>query len=68
MNSNIISISVSAAPTTLKMFKEAGWMANVTRIFDLKQDGSFVARFTGIYLLYAHVSTFYYFTYHSGSF
>ena len=43
---------------TLNIFKEANWMKNISQepIFDKTQDGAFIARHTGIYLLYAHVS------------
>ena len=46
---------------TLKIFKESSWMNNTAtdKLFDLKDDGTFVARHTGIYLLYAHVSAIY---------
>ena len=42
---------------TLNVFKEADWMKNVSQedLFDKRADGTFVARHTGIYLLYTHV-------------
>ena len=51
-------IPVDGSALTLNIFQEADWMKNISQepIFDKTKDGVFIARHTGIYLLYAHVS------------
>ncbi|XP_045199463.2 uncharacterized protein LOC123553843 isoform X4 [Mercenaria mercenaria] len=47
----------TAAPLTLRFFKEADWMENSTavKIFDFdNKTGKFIAKHTGLYHIYAH--------------
>ena len=54
----IYYIPVDGSALTLNIFKEADWMKNINQetIFNKTKDGAFIARHSGIYLLYAHVS------------
>ena len=53
----VAHIYLPGSAVTLNVFEEADWMKNVSqeRLFDKRPDGTFIARHTGIYLLYTHV-------------